>query len=313
MIGICTCEGNINNLGKPGCLVELQAPEQLWFALRKKQDGSSNCIDPTATLDLAEMNTFLQATDALERYLPLKGVKNFTPEQADDTTDEASDGSIEIVNQGIVSSTYTVWCKDPYKLKAKMDTLRCLELMVYTVDRAGNVIGQLDSATEFCGRKVAVNTMSTKVLPKNDEGNNKVEISFSYERGSGDDKVDYIQSTDFASDFDPLDVIPLQDVNMEFVGSPAQTTATFKLFLDYGSVKTRIAVGGLDETNLQLRNNTDTTDVPFITCSDAATTGTYISTYALQDVSDLVAPKGITTVQSGFDLKRIDDVFTAVV
>ena len=127
-IGICTCAGNINNLGEPDCLIELQAPSQLWFSLRETITGSPIAIDPTLTLDDTYINTFLEADNAKNRILPLLKVKNFTPEQDDATTDEASDGSIEIINKGIIKMTYTVWTKDPYKFEAKIETLACLKL-----------------------------------------------------------------------------------------------------------------------------------------------------------------------------------------
>lgn len=313
-IGICTCEGNINNLGKPNCLVELQAPDQLWFALRTKTDGTANVIDPTATLDQAYFETFLHADEAKNRFLPLKGVKNFTPEQDDDTTDEASDGSIEIINQGIVRSTYTVWCKDPYKLKAKLETLKCLELGAFTIDRSGNIIGEETSDGKLAGRKIAVNTLSVKVMPKSDEGTNKIEISFDYERSSTDSKVDYILSSDIVSPYSLNDVAPLQDVNIEIVGTPSTTDIDFKLFLDYGSLSSRIPVEGLTTSNLEGFDTIGTTTVTFATVTEPVTGGTYNATFSAETSGDILRVQGkTTTVQSGFDLKRVPTVLAPAI
>lgn len=311
-IGICTCEGNINNLGEPDCLVELQAPSQLWFSLRTKVDGSDNVIDPTATLDQTYFETFLHADEAKDRYLPLLKVKNFTPEQDDDTTDEASDGSIEIINQGIVRATYTVWTKDPYKFKAKIKTLACLSLQLHIVDRDGNLIGEEDANGKLAGRKIAINTMSVRVMPKSDDGTNKFELSFEYERSSSDDKVDYITASDVVSPYVLTNVKPLKDVNITHSGIPSTTSMTFTLALDSGSLASRIAVEGLTTTELEGYDTVGDTTVTFLTCTDVD--GLYTATYAAETIGDTIRVQGIgTTVQNGLDLKRIDDVVSAPV
>ncbi|MAF43739.1 MAG: hypothetical protein CMI54_06190 [Parcubacteria group bacterium] len=309
-IGICTCAGNINNLGEPDCLVELQAPSQLWFSLRTKVDGSDNVIDPSQTLDQTYFETFLHADEAKDRYLPLLSVKNFTPEADDATTDEASDGSIEIINEGINKVTYTVWTKDPYKFKKKINTLKCQKLQYHVVDRAGNLLGEQDSNGMLAGRKIAVNTMVAKVIAKSDDGTNKFELSFTLERSSGDEKVDYITSTDVVSPYSLVDVEPLKDVNITHSGVPTTTSMTFSLALDHGSMASRIAVEGLTTSHLEGYDTVGDTTVTFLTLTDVD--GLYTATYAAETAGDTIRVQGIsTTVQNGFDLKRIDDSVSA--
>jgi hypothetical protein len=278
------------------------------FALRKKEDGTDNCIDPSVTLDQAAVDALFKNEIARDRFLPLLSVKGYTPEQADPTTDEASNGDIDIVREGVESAVFEFRCANPNTLKAKLKAMACLDVTVFIIDTDGNIIGEANTAGKLCGRRVAKNSLNAKVLPRSFDGVNKIELSYNYDLASGSEKVDYIKAGDF-TDTSLLDVEALNDVNIEFVGNPGLSGGTFKLFLDWGSIGDKIPVTGLTPTELIGYNQDTPGTVTLLTCTDTVLDGTYIYTHAAESAGEIFNIQGNgATIQGVYDTKRLASV-----
>ena len=105
-----------------------------------------------------------------------------------------------------------------------------------------------------------------------------------------------------------LDSAPLKDINITHTGTPSTTSMTFDLYLDHGSLGNRTPVEGLTLSQLEAyATSIGLASVTFLTLTDV--NGSYTGTYATQASAELLRVQGIaTTVQGGFDTKRIDDV-----
>jgi hypothetical protein len=238
LISSCACGTgvNINNLGEPGCLIDLKAPQTLVFASRTKKDGTALVVD-TAALDQAGFDALFLAEEPIDRLYPLFDVKNFDQTQGDSSFDEATDGSKEEINRGIVTSTIVLYTSQPNVMEAKIRTHICQEEQMFIIDRAGNLIGEGASATTLKGRDIAKNSLVIQVSPRNDEGTNKMTISWDYERASSNDKVDFIEAGQITPDLTKQR--GLRDVNFEFVGDPSTTGGTIKMYLDNDGLGSR--------------------------------------------------------------------------
>jgi len=307
-VGTCSCAGNFNNLGTGSdCIPLLGAPQNIIFALTKKNDNTDNCVDVTGLLDLAQMDLLFEAEIAHDRFFPLNGIKEFTFEPAETVTVESASGAIGNVRKGRVSVTYRVWANNPSKLAENLETFKCLGgLGVFIVDTEGNLIGSANSDGNLCPRAMQDNSLD--IIPSQHKFDDVgwVDIKWTYTITAGEETIEYIQSSDFASDFDLITTEPLEDVNITNVASTSVTEVNFDLTKDFGSLAGRLAVKGLDGTTfLELFNETTSTTVPFVTL--VRTGVNYAGTVATQIDTNVFRIQGKTglTIQNGFDLKRI--------
>ena len=309
MANICSCDGNIQNLGKPNCLEGLDAALFPIFMTTEKVDGTSNCIDASGTLDAALFNGLFKDETAADRWLALTGIKNYLAEPADATTEDFDDGTFVLLADGAISVTFIVPCNDPYKLKAKVDALRCLTTSFMLVDRSGNLIGEA-SGSDLCGRKIQDNSISSKVLPKNDSQTNKLEVSFVIDKASNDRKVDWIAADDITG-YDLTTTTGLLDVNTESLTAASATSLTWVASLDWGSLSSRTPAGGLTATEIEVYNETTSSAVAATVAESPI--GTYTLTIAAQTTSDVLHVRGISgnTVQLSYDLKDVPSVTVA--
>jgi len=310
-VGICSCAGNFNNLGTGSdCIPLLEAPQNLIFALLKKDDGSDNCIDVTGALNDAQMSLLFEAEIAHDRYYPLNGIKEYTLEAAEAVTVDSASGATRNVRKGRASVTYRFWSNNPSKLAEKLETYKCLGgLGVFITDTAGNILGKGNSDGNLCPRGIEDNSLIITPVAHSFEDGGYVDVKWTYTIDSGEETVEYILASDFASDFDALEVDALEDANLEIV-SVGQTTMTYKVYKDFGSLVGRLPVKGLGGTSLtEGYNNTDTASVAWITNVESPN-GTYTTTYASQDLSDVMTVRGASgvTIVNGFDTKRFSDV-----
>lgn len=313
-VTLCECEGNVNNLGVPGCLTELGAPRRFWFGEVFKADGTRNAFDPSVTLDLAFFNTFFKNETPQDRILPSVNVKDFLPEKEDPVIEDAASGAKTVVREGVITHTAVFWVNDPYKYKAIFDSRKCKENAVWIEDTKGNIIGEATSDGKLGGRRVEVNSLVATVTDPMFTERPKLTVTWSYQLISGDEKVDFIKAADLASDFSTDLAVALLDGELEFVGDPGTLGGTFKLFTFYGSIGQRIPITGLTPTELEGFNETTPGVVTLTAASDSVTDGTYIYTHTVQTAGNIFRIQGVTTnIQGGFDLKLIKTITKAIV
>ncbi len=305
-ITACFCDGNIQNFGQPNCLTKLGAPKSLVIAQRKKADGTDNFLDLSVELNQTYMDGFFLAEDSENRYVIIPNIKAYTPEQADPVTDEASNGDIDNVRDGVASMMFEFRGNDIYKAVAKWKGVDCLDLMAFLIDTDGNLLGKCETGDLFGGLLVAKNSFVIQPLPQTFEAVNKYTVKFNLELGSGWDKVDYIGADDF-TDYSLLTQEPLRDVNIK-ITDLTTTTMDFELSLDWGSAKNRSTKGvtGLTLSDLEAFNETDNLPVTFLTLiPNPLVTGGYTSTFALQLVTEIMRVQGTSNVKEPLSLNRL--------
>ena len=302
MASICSCTGSISNMGVPGCLEGIDAALYPIFIPTLKTDGTANGIDSAGNLSTL-LTAALQNEVAADRWLPLTGIKNFLSEPADATTEDFDDGTFVLLADGSISVSFIVPVEDPYKLKAKVDSMRCKSTSFMLVDRSGNLVGEA-SGTDLIGRKIQNNSISTKVLPKNDSQTNKLEIMFVIDKASNDRKVDFIESASIVG-YDLTSTLGLQDVNTTSLTPLTATTATWIAALDFGGMGSRIAAGGLTGSEVEPYNVNTSSAVTVTTVESPI--GTYALTFVAQTASDVIYMRGVAgaTIQLSYDLKDI--------
>ncbi len=304
-ISVCSCGdgSSINNYGEPGCLNGLDVPRDVVFLSQRKTDATLNGIDTsTATLDEAFFDGVFLDVDVSDRWLMNKGVEDFQSPPADANTFEFPSGSIVKLSEGIRTVVMTFPTPDPYKLKAKLDSMACRSMSVMYVDRNGSLVGQ-SNGDFFIGRQIADGSLDAKAFDKTDTEASRVELSFQYERRAKDVLVDFIVE-DSLGGYTLDQVTPLNDVNINITAGIA-ASLTFDLFLDYGGVFGRIPAEGLTITELDITK--DGVVEPLATLVETSA-GTYLATYTTPvSVSTVMEVRGILAVyvQKQYDLKRL--------
>lgn len=294
---LCSCEGGLPNYGTGDCPDDLGAPFILLISKREKENGTPNCIDFSVPLTAAIMNGLINNTSDDDRFIVIGGIKSYTPEQADPVTDEAANGDIDNVKDGVSSAEFEFRPHNIAVDARKWKSMSCLELQANFIDLNGNWLGQAGAGTTICGRNIEKNSFIITPKPKTFGESAKLIVKYNYTLSSGEETTEFLKPSDFVG-FDLLkDVKPLRDVNIDITGITA-TTIDFKLTLDYGSIKDPKIDGvtGLTLSDLHLRNETDELDVVFATLVEPSTPdGTYSGTMASQDSLDVVHVEGIVS------------------
>lgn len=307
-IEVCSCGSgqSINNYGTGNCLQGIDVPRDVIFLSQRKVDGTLNGIDTVNdTINEALFDGFFLDEEVSDRWLMAKKVEDFQSPAVDPNTFEYPSGVSEKLSEGIVTVTMSFPTLDPYKLKAKLDSMACRSMSVMYVDRKGSLIGQ-SSGDFFIGRQIADQTLDAKVFPKTDTEGARVVLSFQYDRKAQDALVDFIVEGSMGG-YSLESVVSLSDVNCTIITS-SLTVLVVDLFLDYGGVLSRIPVQGLTATELDALADGVVEPTASIVESAAPNVGRYTFTYTTPlSGGEVVAASGLAlaAVQKTFDLKRI--------
>lgn len=305
--GLCSCKGGMPNFGEGNCPDELDAPFILVISQVEDSSGNAIGIDYTQTLDTTFMNGKLHNENADDRMIVITNIKGYTPEQADNKTDEAPNGDIDNLQDGITSVEFEF---RPHNISVdarSWKSMACLQLQANIVDLSGNWTGKKGSGTTIIGKKIAINSLSVRPKPRTFGESAKLIIKFNYTLDSGEETTQFLKPSDF-TDYDLLtDVKPLRSVYCTITGT-STTTVNFQLALAHGSIKDPSIDGvtGLTTADLEMRNQTDEADVTFSGLIEPSTPdGSYEGTFALQDATDVVNIQPILNVKTPLSLNTI--------
>jgi len=311
---LCGSPDDMSNAGRSNCLEEIKNPRHLVIALRFKANGDINSVDPAGALDQSVADGLFRNDNPLERYYIIENVKNFTPEQADDTRDEAEDGTSEIVAPGAVTHNYRMKnVGDPAKMAKKLLGFDCFELMAGYIDDDGNFVGQATDDQKLTLRLIEPHTWNVRVSPHTSGVTNSVDISFQFEKGSENENVDYISKDQWKIDLRKQRA--LIDANTLFVGVPTQTGGTVDLSMDWGGLQNGKAVEGFSDAEIDGFNKDTDSIVAMLTFDENPNeAGEYDYTHASQSVGNIFSIRGKgTDVQKDFDCKRFRGIELALV
>lgn len=302
----CSCGdgASINNYGVPNCFGGIDVPQDVIFLSQFEDDGTTiNGIDiVTDVLNEAFFDGKFKNENVTERWLMIEDVEAFESTPADANVFTFPSGTIRKLSEGIRTVVMAFPSPDPNKLKDKLDALACRKLSVMYHDRSKSLVGQC-IGDFVAGRQIVPQSFEAKVFDKTDGDAGKVEVSFQYSRAARDAKVDFIEETQFGG-YSLDSVIPLQDVNIEYISGVA-AQLVFKLFFDYGPAGSREPAPGLTTTHLDI-----TADGVVEALSSLTETpdGTYTAVYTVPvSIGEVMEVRGITAlyVQLSYDLKRL--------
>jgi hypothetical protein len=305
--GLCLCGDGIPVFGTGNCPDDLGAPETLLISLLEDSNGDRIGLDYSVPLDAAYMNGIFHNENPNDAMTIIRGIERFTPEQADDVTEESSKGTISKVRDGVTTYEYEFWSDNVNVDANKWEAMSCLKIQLNVIDTNKNYQGKRGAGTTIIGKEIVPNSLSVRPSPNTFEGRSKLIIKFSLDLNSGEKTGVFLSQSDFTNFDLHDDVIQLRNVNCT-ITSNTLTTVSFKLSLDHGSLANPKIGGctGLTTGDLQLRNQTDEADVVFSGLVEpTAPDGSYVGTFAAQDALDVVNIDPILNVKLPLRLNNI--------
>ncbi len=305
--GLCLCGDGVPVFGEGNCPDDLGVIHTLLVSEQEDTSGNRIGLDYSVTLDATYMNALFHNENPKNAISIIRRIERFTPEQADDTTEESARGTISKVRDGVTTHEYEFWSDNPSVDARKWNSMACLKLQLNGIDTNKNYQGRKGAGTTIIGLDIVPNSLSVRPHPRTFEGRSKLIIKFSLELNSGHESGQFLRQSDFTSFDLHTDVKQLRNVNCEVTGNTL-TTISFKLSLDHGSLASPSTDGvtGLTTADVEMRNITDEADVTFSGLVEPATPdGSYVGTFAAQDSLDVVNVKPISNVKVPLRLNNI--------
>ena len=174
-------------LGRPNCVVEMQAIAFPIFVPRFKADGTRNTIDVTSGTIGANLLALIQTTTAdLERWYPSPKMENITFERTD-TVYETAPSTKKYKIDG-VGGVYTfkgeLWAKEAiHSLLRELEAVGCSDIDVFFATVDGNIWGIKDNETDTVmrGYELATETFDAFKTFAMDTSTQKIMVSFDFE------------------------------------------------------------------------------------------------------------------------------------
>ena len=182
----CSCAANPANTGHPSKQDVISVARKLVFVPLVADDGTRNAIESTETLDQAWLDAKINNPDPSKRWYPVGSFQNVTDERGDPTFETFNDNSRVITVQGLRSfSGMLVNFSSRYK--AKLDTLFCLQVGVFSIDDCGNIAGAISTdGTKLFPVKVANATLEARLVKSSGPASGKVMLNFDYDQIEND-------------------------------------------------------------------------------------------------------------------------------
>jgi len=300
---------NLSNFGTPALCGGAGEAVSMVLANELKKDGEKNCVLSTEDANKALFDGLFGNQSVVDRWLTVQGITKVTPITEDDITDTSDPRITRTLSKGKRGYTISIVTDEPNQLAKKFADNKCQDSILYFITDCGNLVG-MDSNGDLCGRKVA--RLSTTVINSSVQGGTAGEVLVTIEFKSTelDTKVAYIGTE---SDEDLTERKGLLDVELSN-GVATVNDFTFDLKTCYGELNDEIPATGL-AADLEIYNVTDDAVVAITGAIAEDPDGTYKATFAgVETVGKNLVPRGTSseTVKSIYDIKRIDDVVTAI-
>ena len=174
-------------LGRPNCVVEMQAIAFPIFVPRFKADGTRNTIDVTSATIGADLLALIQTTTAdLQRLYPSPKMENITFERTE-TVYETAPSTKKYKIDG-VGGVYTfkgeLWAKEAiHSILRELEQVGCSDLDVFfaTVDGALWGIKDNETDTAMRGYEMSTETFDAFKVFAMDTSVQKINVSFDFD------------------------------------------------------------------------------------------------------------------------------------
>ena len=308
-MAVCKCDSGIVNSGIPSCVSGFGRIAKLFFVYQIANDGTSNAIPCSQTIDEAFLTEKLNEDDPSKRWYPTDKISNVT-EVINDPTTESIDNIDSIVEQG--SRTFNGFfvgkaASTPTYLKF-LKSVECPSVMYFAVDVNGTLVGVetvVASEAALTGINIQPQSMFSRPVPATSTTIAKNELTFSVDSLVQDETIAYISADEITADL--LKANGLLDVTLA-EGNISGTFDSFSVVanLVYGSVCNKLAFSGAtDVSDWDLYNVTQDTAV-VITGVTENPNGTYTFDFAAQLSGDTLR---LTLNKDGFSASQIEITF----
>lgn len=310
-MAVCKCDSGIVNSGIPSCVSGFGRIAKLFFVYQIANDGTSNAIPCSQTIDEAFLTEKLNEADPSKRWYPTDKISSVTEVRNDPTT-ETIDNIDIIVEQG--SRTFNGFflgkaASTPTYLKF-LKSVECPAVMYFGVDINGTLVG-VETTTgapveaALTGINVQAQSMFSRPVPATSTTAPKNELTFAVDSLVQDETIAYISADEITADL--LNANGLLDVTLA-EGNIAGTFDGFSVVasLVYGSVCKKLDYTGATElTDWTLFNVTQSAAVTPLTVTEDPS-GTYAFTFTPQSSGDTIRA---TVSKEGFSSTSIEITF----
>jgi len=302
----CKCDSGLFNTGSD-CSPLLLATRKLILVPKYASDGTRNIILYTDVLNKAYFDALINNSDKSKRWYPLPQLKNVDDNRGENIEETFEDGSKLFVQEG--ARLFKAWITPlagqgavSPQMKAAIESARCVESMVYLIDKAGNIIGsEAPDGSGLYGIEIDSQTISAMFIKATDKTGPKIELKFGFDADEKDENLRMI-TCDELGDADVLSLRGLLNVcviatDIEDDGFKA------KLVTDFGTPINPGLVKGLIQTDFAIKNVTDNSSIT-ITSFTESPEGTYEFGFASQDPGDVLQ---LIPTKAGFDFQCVKD------
>lgn len=300
MSDLCSCTSQYKNSGQPSCVGALiQAARKIILVPRYANDGTANKITVPATLNQAYFDALINNADRSLRWYPLPKFVNVEMAKAESTYETFNDGTKKLIQEGVRTFKGLLPAIQPQYL-AVLKSGNCTDMAAYIIDKSGKLVGYSNGEENVLYPfPLNANTMNAIYMWATDSTGSNIDFSFEFDVDMRDEYISQISGDDLTS-VNLLNLEGLVDA-IKSQTSTGQTSMVFKLYTEYGTVATPIAIEGLVAGDFALYNVTDSLAITVLTATESPA-GTYTLTYASQTVADVIR---ITPSTTGYDFTDV--------
>ena len=307
-MAVCKCDSGLVNSGIPNCVTGFERIVKLFFVYQVANDGTSNGIPCTQTIDEAYLTSKLNETDSSKRWYPTGKISTITEVRNDPTT-ETIDNVDLIVEKG--SRTFNGFFVDtatasPTYLKF-LKSAECPSIMYFGIDVNGTIVGiesieGVGLIETLQGLKIQQKSMFSRPVPATSTTVAKNELTFTLDQLVQDEDIAFISAAEITADL--LNANGLLDVTLNDTSSSV-TELVVDAKLVYGSLCSKLPFSGADIVgDWALFNVTDALAIPISSVVENPA-GTYTFTFSAQTSLDEIT---LTLAKDGYSATVLETV-----
>lgn len=307
-MSICNCSSDVSNFGQPNCVGILERPSKFAFVHAKADDGSSNAILSTDTLDSTFFSDKINDTDKSQRWFVTGEVNAVDTPRAENNTFELDGFNINS-SKGVKTVAFTVADGASPELAAAYESMACRDMMFYSFSIAGQIGGNDRITDELNGFRIKKKTM--KVIYQEPSKLNEtpalIMVSFDLSETEKDENIAFINSGTGANDVqvDVLDLDGLIDIEMGAATSITVTSFTVAISLIYGTVFSKDAAEGFIITDFSYEEISPAPAPIVITSVTESSAGVYDFVVPIATSADV---NRLTFSKTGFEAASTIDI-----
>jgi len=280
----CKCSATLSNTGAPSNQRIVKDGAKLIAVLLKADDGTSNVILDSETVDQSFVDGKINEVDATKRWYPIGEFKSVEDVRADAITESFTDGSSGITQQGVRS--FLGWLVDfAPKYIENLEAFSCNKFGLFIIDDCGNLQGSISSdGTKL--KPIRVNELSWNptFAKQSATEKSKVILGFEFSQLEADSNLRVLDETEVTADLlDVEGLIELDGVQTSITTTGFVTAITVDFDADFTPIKSI----GLVITDFILFNTTTNLAI-VITSVVEAPEGTYTFVIPIQTSADIL-------------------------